>query len=306
MARRHERGFSLVELLVAVALMALVVMWLTQTFTVQHRTYMVVDQVTESQQNSLVIAGLMEQEIRAAGFLVPENLAVCGVDNTNAPDLLVVSAADLIDPAGVDHPDVALSLDASSQGFNEGDGGIGETLHVADRVLPDGDGVGFFDADSNGVNDIDFWQGMGVIAYDSANLSRGAACGRITDPVPNGSPGSSVDLVVDWIATMDGGSSGWTSIRVIPAHIYEVDGANNLVRDGMVLAPDVEDLQVSYFFDRDGDGQVAGDGSESPGSAGNGVFDYAAPPAGGWQGADLRVVHVSVVVRTRDPDPTPT
>jgi prepilin-type N-terminal cleavage/methylation domain-containing protein len=300
---RRSAGFTLVELMVAVALMALVLAWLTQTFTVQHRTYTVVEQVTESQQNSLVIAGLMEQEIRSAGFMVPENLAVCGVDNLNGPDLLFVSAAEILDPSGIDHPDLALGLSASSAGFNEGDGGVGQILRLEDRILPDGDNLGFFDANGDGTNDIDFWQGMGVIAMDESNLARGSACGRITDPVPNGTPGSNVNLVVDWEATMDGGPAGWTSIRVVPAHIYEIDANNNLLRDGQVLAPEVEDLQVSYFFDRDEDGTVAADGSETPGAAGSAQFDTSAPPAGGWLGSELREVRVSVVVRTRDPDP---
>ena len=73
MPRRSEAAFTLVELMVAMALMVVVVMWLTQTFTVQHRTYTVVEQVTETQQNSTAIAALIEREIRASGFLVPEN-----------------------------------------------------------------------------------------------------------------------------------------------------------------------------------------------------------------------------------------
>lgn len=301
MTARRDSAFTLVELMVAVALMALVLAWLTQTFTVQHRTYTVVDQVTESQQNSLVIAGLMEQEIRAAGFMVPENLAVCGVDNLNGPDILFVSASEIIDPSGLDHPDVALGLSASSSGFNEGDGGVGQVLRLEDRILDDGDDVGFFDANDDGNNDIDFWQGMGVIAMDENNLARGSACGRITDPVPNGSPGSTVNLTVDWEATMDGGPAGWGSIAVVPAHIYEIDANNNLLRDGQVLAPDVEDLQVSYFFDLDRDG--ASTLAETPGVAGGTQFDMSSPPAGGWLGEELREVRVSVVVRTRDPDP---
>lgn len=301
MAARRNAGFTLIELMVAVALMALVLAWLTQTFTVQHRTYTVVNQVTESQQNSLVIAGLMEQEIRAAGFMVPENMAVCGVDNLNGPDLLFVSAAEIIDPTGIDHPDLALGLSASSTGFNEGDGGVGQLLRLQDRILPDGDNLGSFDANGDGTNDIDFWQGMGVIAMDSNNLTRGSACGRITDPVPNGTPGSPVNLVVDWEGTMDGGPAGWGSIQVIPAHIYEIDGNNNLLRDGTVLAPDVEDLQISYFFDLDGDG--AATVAETPGAFGATQFEMSSPPVGGWVGQDLREVRVSVVVRTRDPDP---
>ncbi len=291
----------MLELMIAVALMVVVIMWLTQTFTVQHRTYTVVEQVTETQQNSLAVASLLEREIRSAGFLVPENAAVCGVDNTNAPDILYVSAADILDPTGVDNPDLGLRLaPGTSAGFNEGDGTVARTLRLEARFVDDGDDVGFFDVDDNGVNDTDWVQNMGVIVVDENNRDRGAACGRVTfvpDP-----PTTTMNIVVDYDATMDGGPSASASIRVIPAHVYRVDANNNLLRNGDVLAPDVEDFQVSYFYDLDGDDVEDTSGVESPGSdkASAAVYDTA---TGDWLGNDLREVHLALVVRTQDQDP---
>ena len=301
MPRRNEAAFTLVELMVAMALMVVVVMWLTQTFTVQHRTYTVVEQVTETQQNSTAIAGLIEREIRGAGFLVPENAAVCGVDNTNASDVLYVSASDLIDPSGVDNPDLGWGLSAASVGFNEGDGGVSEPLRLDNRILDDGDSLGFFDTDVNGVNDADLVDGMGVIVVDLDNSSRGAACGRVSGVPTGGTPPVNMNIVVDYEATMDGGASGTADIFVVPAHVYDLDGNGNLRRNGVLLAPDVEDFQVSYFYDRDGDGSVTGS-NEVPGSgvAGANLYDTA---SGLWLGNDLREVRLAVVVRTRDQDP---
>jgi prepilin-type N-terminal cleavage/methylation domain-containing protein len=302
MPRRTEAAFTLVELMVAMALMVVVVMWLTQAFTVQHRTYTVVEQVTETQQNSTAIASLIEREIRSAGFLVPENAAVCGVDNTNAADVLYVSASDMIDPSGVNNADLGWGLaPGASQGFNEGDAGFNELLRLDNRILDDGDSLGFFDTDGNGINDSDLLEGMGVIVVDLNNSSRGAACGRVTDVPDGGTPPVNVNVTVDYEATMDGGASATADILVVPAHVYDLDANGNLRRNGVVLAPDVDDFQVSYFYDRDGNGSVSGS-NEVPGSdvTGANVYDTA---SGLWQGNDLREVRLSVVVRTRDQDP---
>ncbi|HUK62883.1 MAG TPA: prepilin-type N-terminal cleavage/methylation domain-containing protein, partial [Dongiaceae bacterium] len=97
---RARHGFTLTELMVSVVMMAVVVMWLMQSFTTQQRSYVMLDEMTEAQGNMRAISDLLEREIRTAGMMVPENAAVCGIDNTNAPDVLYVSDADSLDPTG--------------------------------------------------------------------------------------------------------------------------------------------------------------------------------------------------------------
>ena len=48
--KRHA-GFSLIELMISMAVMGLVVVYVTQTFSTQERTYVMVDQLTEAQQS---------------------------------------------------------------------------------------------------------------------------------------------------------------------------------------------------------------------------------------------------------------
>ena len=69
--------------MIAMAVLLVVVVYLTEMLTRQSRAYAVVDQVTETQQNLRAIADLLERELRVTGFLVPEGAAVCGVDQTN-------------------------------------------------------------------------------------------------------------------------------------------------------------------------------------------------------------------------------
>ena len=99
----------------------------------------------------------------------------------------------------------------------------------------------------------------------------------------------------------------------VPAHVYWVNPGPppQLVRDGMVLANDVEDLQVAYFYDINSDGVVNGldpafpalpahSATEYPGSAANGGVDYQSSD---WDNSELREVRVTVVTRTRTEDP---
>jgi len=52
---RRTQGFTMVELLVSIALVGIVVYYVTNTFTVNQKAYIVVDQVMEAQQNSRAI-----------------------------------------------------------------------------------------------------------------------------------------------------------------------------------------------------------------------------------------------------------
>jgi len=308
-ARHHTSGFTLVELMVAVGLMGLVSLFLMQTFTVQHQTYTVVEQVTETQQTGRAIAGLLESEVRAAGFMVPEGNAFCAADNTGAPDILYVSAADILDPTGLAGPDVGVGL-VNGAGWTVGAGGGQTTITLDSAGIPDGDsGTPFFDLDGDGLPDSDFTQGMGVVVSNVDNPAEGTACGRIVAPPNVG--GGQIGLQIQWDELMRDPVGG-TTYRFVPAHVYRIAGTN-LRRNETLMATDVEDLQISAFYDLDGDGQPAGlnppatgpegDGSEWPGSGVGAPPRTLEPGSGLWPAGDLRQVRVSFVVRTRSQDP---
>jgi hypothetical protein len=79
-----------------------------------------------------------------------------------------------------------------------------------------------------------------------------------------------------------------------------VDAQGRLVRDGLILAGDVEDLQLAYFFDQAPEnGVVDSDGLEYPGDPDGNVYD----PADNWDNSKLREIRMSFVVRSSRPDP---
>jgi hypothetical protein len=126
------------------------------------------------------------------------------------------------------------------------------------------DGLPFYDTDGDGVADSDFLESVsplrtgGVIVTDRADPTRGTACGIVTD-VSSGGNTIRVDFTSNGAAPAGTplAAGGPGDLVAVPAHVYTVVN-NQLLRDGMVLADSVEDLQFAFFYDLDGDGvQVA-------------------------------------------------
>jgi hypothetical protein len=281
--------------MISMAVLLVVVAYLTEMLTRQSRAYTVVDQVTEAQQNLRAIADLLERELRVTGFLVPEGAAVCGVDQTNGSDVLYVSDADALDPTNENQ----LGLGASILAGFTGTGGA-ENLTLDDKVI---DGLPFYDTDGDGNADSDFLESVnpfrngGVIVADRENPGRGVACGIVTN-VSSGTNVIRVDFTSNGAAPAGTplAAGGPGDLVAVPAHVYTVVN-NQLLRDGMVLADDVEDLQFALFYDTDKDGKEVGDGSDYPGSDAGPIYQSR-----NWDNSDLTEIRVNVVVRTRTQD----
>jgi prepilin-type N-terminal cleavage/methylation domain-containing protein len=286
-----RRGFSLIELLVALGLLSVVLLFVFDTFTFQHQTYTVVDQISEAQQNSSAIARLMERDIRNAGYLVPSQAAACGVDNDDAPDVLFVSDTDAILPADqlpVELRDEVLAANASNQPL-----AIGSLAVLVDDVVIDG--TASYDTDANGTNDSDFLVGGGAILVDLDNPERGVACGLVT-AVNLVAPRS---VTVQFMTLHDTTVPASQTLKLVPAHVYRVVPASDpprLERNGVMLAKDVEDFQIAWFYDDDRDGEID-DPGETRGVGGTPLDTSSV------NGDELREIRINLVLRTRRDDP---
>jgi prepilin-type N-terminal cleavage/methylation domain-containing protein len=286
-ARRHVQGFSLIELLISSAIMAAVVVLLMQTFTTQNQTYIVVDQTTEAQQNARVIAELMEHDVRVAGFLVPKSAAVCGVDRTNAPDTLYVSNSEVI--RTVDQLETAGKKDLIS-----GDLGAQVTT-VAGATLGPGTvslsvNQNYLDIAADGA---DFVVNGGAILVDANDTNGRVACGKVTNVTAT--------VITVTLENAIGPLQLNRKMLLVPAYVYEivpgVAGApSTLRRNNVVLADDVEDLQLAIFADANNDRNI--DPGEYLGEAGAAAYLPTAT-----DGDSIREVRLDVVVRTRTQDP---
>jgi hypothetical protein len=284
--------------MVAVGLLAVVVAAVLQSFVVQNHAYTVVDQTTEAQQNMRVVAALVERDIRMSGFMVPEAAAACALDASAAADVLWVTDADAIDPSdqvranlGVEVTNYVRSL--GTQGLVTGDDWVLEE--------PSGplDNDAFYDLDGDGTPDADFRAGAGVIVVDVDDPTLGVACGIVGDD-PAGAT-----LRVEFHTRLAAAPPAGHRVIAVPAHVYVIapdpSGTSTLLtRDGRVLAPDVEDLQVAFFLDLDQDGQLDAEnqpGGEMWGAAGADAYD-----AERVDNRLLREIRLNLVVRTRETD----
>jgi prepilin-type N-terminal cleavage/methylation domain-containing protein len=258
----QNSGFTIIELMVASAILAIVMVFTMQIFTVNNRAYVKIDSVVDTQQSVRAIASIFERDLRHAGMMVPEGAAICGIDNTNAPDLLYISDHTAINPVdAIGIFDGARVLGGVTQ-VNFGVTTLGLDSLVVEPDTPDPS----YDTDGNGVNDSDFNDnGGGVIITDLQDPDRGSVCGLV----------------------------GNVNLATNPAIEYRID-SNKLYRNGLLLADGVEDLQLAFFLDSNGN--FALDVGELYGISGN---DYVAKDS---DASELRAVRLNVVTRTRSED----
>jgi prepilin-type N-terminal cleavage/methylation domain-containing protein len=282
----RNAGFTIIELLIASALMAVVMVFTMQTFTLNNQNYIKVDSVVDAQQSLRAVASVIERDLRHAGMMVPEGAAVCGMDSTTGPDRLYISDYTAINPA-----DSKVFFDGARITTNGNKFTGTPTLALDTLVIEPGTPEPSYDTDGNGVNDSDFHVGGGVIIVDLMDLERGSDCGFVTD-VDLATDSIDVDIVT---AGMSGNpAAGTYDMTAVPALEYRIDSAS-LLRNNLRLADGIEDLQITYFMDLDGDNEV--DSGELRGESDSDSYLASASDA-----SDLRWVRLNVVARTRAQD----
>jgi hypothetical protein len=222
---------------------------------------------------------------------VPPGAAACGVDESDEPDVLFVSDTDAILPA--DQLPVEFAGEELGAETTDDPGATGSLAVGVDGVVVDG--TASYDSDGDGANDSDFRVGGGAILVDVGNPDRGVACGRVT-AVDAVAPAS---VTVNILAVHSNVAAQPEELVLVPAHVYRIVPASDpprLERDGVVLAKDVEDFQVAWFYDDDEDGQVD-DPGETRGVVGTAYATNAVV------GDELREIRINLVLRTRADDP---
>ena len=81
--KHQEYGFTLMELLIAMAMSSIVLSAVISTFVVQRKTYAVQEQITEMVQTARAAMDMMGHEIRMAGYN-PQGASFCGIQSNDA------------------------------------------------------------------------------------------------------------------------------------------------------------------------------------------------------------------------------
>ena len=133
---KHENGFSLIELLMAVAIAGVVVGGIYSVYLTQQKSYLAQQEIVALQQSLRAAMQLMERDIRMAGY-TPYEESSAGIQtaNTNA----IRFTLDIHD--GVDN-----DSDGRTDEFDEIGNGDDDTADIGEdityfRADPDGDGV---------------------------------------------------------------------------------------------------------------------------------------------------------------------
>jgi type IV pilus assembly protein PilW len=134
---RKERGFTLVELMIAMVAGALVLGAVMTSFLSQHRNYLAQDDVVEMQQNGRVAMDMLTRDIRMAGFDPTED---ANATITDAQPGQFSFTQDITDNAGTGDSDgdVDDSGEEIDLGFGTGNDAGRDGIPDADA---DGDGV---------------------------------------------------------------------------------------------------------------------------------------------------------------------
>jgi hypothetical protein len=270
--------------MIASAILAIVMVFTMQTFTVNNRTYVKIDSVVDTQQSVRAVASILERDLRHAGMMVPAGAAICGVDNDNAPDLLYIS------DYTATNPDNAIGFFDGARIQDLISDVTGTTWLTLDTlVIEPGTPDPSYDTDGDGTNDSDFNDaGGGVIIVDLMDLDRGSVCGIVKD-IDLGTSKIQVEIKTGGL----GGTPANYALTAVPALEYRIDSAR-LYRNNLRLADGIEDLQIVYFLDMNEDNNI--DVGELRGDS---VTDYLATTS---NASFLRAVRLNIVARTRSED----
>ncbi len=293
---RRERGFSLIELMIALAMFSVVSLAGFTVLTSGQQNSSMNDEVVKMQQNARLALELISRDVRMAGFGNPTDPSVVPLaangcssiitptNSSTGPDSIAIITVDqVIGRLTADAPGASpttLTLD-STTGLANGD------VITLDGVFT-----------------------TGVTVTNSTTL---------TFNPPSGSWPSSIKAPM----VFNGAAGTGTQVVRLACVKYSVDTTKRqLLRDGVAVVDGIEDLQLAYGVDADGDGKIddlSGNGSidcldlipnnlahavtNSVGCSGTPGTTVSTPAASATP-TTVRLVRISVVARANRIDAT--
>jgi len=276
--RSERAGFTLIEVMIVLAIMGMVSAGAFTVFNTQKRVYVANERALDVQEGARLVLDMIAYDARMAGFMVPKIAAVASVDGgTSGADRLCISDASYFDvPVG----------GGSSSLDNVG-------TRFAGSIVQTGSSTTSFNLntlDIDGDGGADFAVNAGVILTNGTQ----SWCAQI-----NSIGGNQLTVVADH-KTPGSVLNPATGAVAVPAIVYEVGSSGlSLTRNALALSSAIEDLQVEYWIDnKTVNGEV--DTDEFP------IHDLNSTPSGWSIATDaVRRIQVSVISRTEIADAPP-
>ncbi len=229
---RRQSGYSLLELMISLAIMAIVISQVLLAFSSQNDNFEKQVRVIESQQDVRTLADAILSDLRMAGYMLSTELAVGSIDGgAGASDLICMSDPSVINP---------VQAESAPEPFYGAEVLTNITGDDSSVIVTAGD----LDIDDDGDDDFTASNG-GIIISDGLRVH----CAEITGV------NTSTNTISFSPATPSGVSFQQFETRAAPAIVYRVNGTT-LTRNGIKLSSYVEDLQIQLGVDDDGDGQL--------------------------------------------------
>jgi len=129
---KNQKGFTLVELLVSMALGLLVLAGLAQTFVVQNRTYEIQSQVSSALQIARAAMDMISRDVKMAGFDPKET----GIDGIGFNNTQLIIQADLNEDEDTTDTNeyVMYQFDASNHRILRTEGAAGTAVVFAESI----------------------------------------------------------------------------------------------------------------------------------------------------------------------------
>jgi len=273
--RDPEAGFSLIEVMSALVILAIAMTAVFATFISQQKSFTTQSRVAEMQQNLRQASECMTRDIRMAGYGIPDNVVVPGtenpagitniralyaVDNTTGPDQVYILY--MFDMDANQLPAV-LATAMTGTGSVNVDNSVGFLTSGQELVLiTDATTADLFQTTA---------AGAGVLTFGAGAYSTGH-----TKLYGVGPPPSTVAKARFVLYYIDSSTD--------PAHPSLMVDRNVPGQAAQPLADDIEDMQLTYGLDTNG----------------NGVVDtWTASPATPSQ---IRQVRLQFIARSRLPE----
>lgn len=191
----HEKGFTLVELLIVMALSGLILTGIYSVFVAQQRAHATNTQVVQMQQNLRAALAIMERDIRMAGYSPSGN---ADVGFAQAMEEVMQLTVDLNDDGDAtdDDEDITYGLDAGAARLGR-DRSDGSGMQPIARNIRSVYFAYAFDDDQDGELDVD---GSGEVIWATDSTDDGV---------------DSLDLNVFTNAALAGGSVDLDRIRAV-------------------------------------------------------------------------------------------